>query len=155
MKKINLKKGFTLIELLVVLTIIGIIASVVVYNVSTASIKGRDSRRKQNIDQIAKAINIYFNQNGYLPENQTGWCTYISNPTNGWGSAFQADLAPFMKDVPSDPTKAGGVGDYLFSVTDNTKGNYSLCANLENDTGNSYDFTGCAGGSVYNYCITQ
>ena len=155
MLKNNTKKGFTLIELLIVVTIIVLIASVVIGYVSQVGIKGRDSRRKQNIDQIAKAINLFFNDKGYLPQNATGWCTYISNSNSGLGQAFQADLEPYMKNIPLDPNKAGSVGDYLFSNTDNTGGKYTLCANLEASTGNNYDFSGCLGGAVYNYCITQ
>ena len=154
-KKNNSRSGFTLIELLVVVAIIAIIASVVIGYVYQATSKGRDVRRKQNIDQIAKAVNLYFSENGFLPGNQNGWCTYISNPTNGYGDAFQTELLPYMKNIQLDPTKHGQVGDYLFSITDNTGGHYSLCANLENDTGQSYDYSLCTGGAVYNYCVTQ
>ena len=147
--------GFTLIELLVVIAIIAIIAGVVMGYTYEATSKGRDSQRKQNIDQIVKAVNFYFSDNGHLPGNADGWCTYISNPTNGYGAAFTADLLPYMKTIPLDPSKHNQVGDYLFSVTSNVSGHYSLCANLENSTGQSYDYSSCTGGSVYNYCLTQ
>ena len=154
-KKTNSQSGFTLIELLVVIAIIAILASVIMGYVYQATSKGRDSQRKQNIDQIVKAVNFYFSDNGHLPGDTDGWCTYISNPTNGYGDTFTTDLVPYIKTMPLDPTKHNQVGDYLFSVTNNNSGHYSLCANLENDTGQSYDYSSCTGGAVYNYCLTQ
>ena len=152
---VNMKKGFTLIELLVVIAIIAIIAGVVITFTYSATVRGRDIRRKQNVDQIVKAINLYFSENGHLPQNQTGWCTYISNTTSGYGAAFQTDLEPYMRTFQFDPTKHGQVGDYLFSSTDNVNGHYTLCANMEQNTGDSYDYSSCVGGTVYNYCVTQ
>src|SRR3989344_394899 len=150
-----IKKGFTLIELLVVVAIIAIIASVVIGYVYDATSRGRDNRRKQNVDQIVKAVNMYFSANGRLPRNQTGWCTYISNPTNGYGAAFQADISPYMNPVQLDPTRAGSVGDYLFKSVSNPNGQYELCAIMERPTGQTYDQSSCFDGTVYNYCITQ
>src|SRR3989344_5494815 len=123
--KINLKHGFTLIELLVVIAIIAIIGSVVIGQTYSATVRSRDNNRKQNIDQMVKAISLYFSENGYLPRNQSGWCTYISNQTSGYGAAFQSDLEPYMKTFQFDPTKQGQVGDYLFNNIDNTSGYYT------------------------------
>lgn len=153
--KPNIYRGFTLIEILVVVAIIAIIGSVVMTYVYDATVRGRDSQRKQNVDQLVKAVNLYFSENGYLPRNQSGWCTYISNPDSGYGTAFQADLEPYMKTFQFDPTKRGQIGDYLFNNTDNTSGHYVLCANMEQPTGNTYDHSSCVGGTVYNYCVTQ
>ncbi len=154
----HFKSGFTLVELLIVITIIALLSGVVIGYVSDAGKKGRDSKRMQNIDQLAKAINLYFSQDGSLPTGTTGWCTYISNPDGpapGYNKQFANDIAPYIANVPLDPTKAGMVGDYLFDNMDNVKGSYALCANLENPTGKTYDYTSCTGGAVYNYCITQ
>jgi len=148
-------KGFTLIEILVVVAIIAILSAVVISNMGEFSKRGRDAKRKENIDQITKAINLYFNENGHLPGNLTGWCTYISNTSGGYGTAFQSALAPHMKVIPFDPTKRGQVGDYLFNNVNNSIGKYELCAILEDSTGNSYDKTSCLNGTVYNYCVTQ
>jgi prepilin-type N-terminal cleavage/methylation domain-containing protein len=53
-------KAFTLIELLVVVAIVGILATVVVVNLSNAQVKSRDARRKADINSIAKAAELYF-----------------------------------------------------------------------------------------------
>src|SRR3989338_8082819 len=49
------RKGFTLIELLVVISIIGILASFAIASFPSAQAKGRDSRRKADLDAIRKA----------------------------------------------------------------------------------------------------
>ena len=149
------KQGFTLIEILVVVAVIAIISSVVMSYVFSATVRGRDSRRKQNVDQIVKAVGLFFNENGFLPRNETGWCTYISNTTSGYGPAFQNDLLPYMKTMQFDPTKKGMVGDYLYKNVDNTGGRFVVCANLEIATGNNFDYGTCVGGTTYNYCLTQ
>lgn len=150
-----MKKGFTLIELLVVITIIGMLSTVVLSSLNQARAKARDARRKQDIAQIQRAAIMHFDALGYLPRNASGWCTYISNPANGWGPGFQADISPaYIKSVPLDPTRANQTGDYLYSNINNLSGNFTLCAILEQSTGQSYDYTGCANGSVYNYCVS-
>jgi len=52
------KKGFTLIELLVVITIIAILATVIVVNLSSAQIKAKESAAESNIEQISNAAEI-------------------------------------------------------------------------------------------------
>ena len=151
----DFKKGFTLVELLVVVAIIVTIVSIVTSFLSSASMRSRDGRRKQNVDQTVKAISLFFNENGYLPLNETGWCTYISNPESGYGAAFQLAITPHMKLIQFDPTKAGQVGDYLYKNVDNINGHFVFCANMEVSTGNSYDHSSCLGGTTYNYCVIQ
>jgi prepilin-type N-terminal cleavage/methylation domain-containing protein len=150
-------RGFTLIELLVVIAIIGILSSVVLASMNTARAKGRDARRKADLEQLATAVQMYYDDHGYLPRNGSGWCTYISNTNSGWGAAFQADIVPtYLRTISLDPTKANATGDYFYSNDNNTAGQFTLCATLEQSTGNSYtQWSGCAGWSTgYNYCIS-
>ena len=150
--------GFTLIELLVVIAIIGILSSVVLASLNTARDKANDARRKADIRTIAVAINQYYLENNYLPRNQSGWCTYISNPTSGYGAGFQSDLTPFLRTVPLDPMRANQVGDYFYSNDNNNTGKFTLCAFLATPTGQSYagtGYTGCIGWTnSYNYCVS-
>src|SRR3990170_5159006 len=50
--------GFTLIELLVVIVIIGILASFAIASFTSAQAKGRDSRRKADLDAVKKALEL-------------------------------------------------------------------------------------------------
>ena len=57
------KKAFTLIELLVVIAIIGILAGFIIVSMSGASDAANDSRRKADINQLAKAVMIWKTNN--------------------------------------------------------------------------------------------
>jgi len=52
------KSGFTLIELMVVISIIAILATVGISTYTNAQKTARDSRRMQNIQEIAKALEV-------------------------------------------------------------------------------------------------
>jgi type IV pilus assembly protein PilA len=56
-----MRKGFTLIELLVVIAIIGILATLVITQVSGAQIRARNSNAKSDINQMGKAIELFKN----------------------------------------------------------------------------------------------
>lgn len=63
----NKQKSFTLIELLVVIAIIGLISSVVLVNMQGTRAKARDSLRKSDIEQIEKALLLYWEKYGQFP----------------------------------------------------------------------------------------
>jgi general secretion pathway protein G len=66
-------QGFTLIELLVVISIIGLLSSVVLTNVSTAKIKAEDAARIALYNNIKTALILYYNDNQTYPCAGT-WC---------------------------------------------------------------------------------
>lgn len=153
------QRGFTLIELLVVVAIIGIMSSVVLAGLNVARNRANDSKRTGEVNQLVKAISNYYADRGNLPRNQSGWCTYISNPTNGYGAAFASDLVPgYLPQLPADPVYGGEAGDYFYANQGNTSGRFTVCTVLSQSTGENYDatFSGCAGWtSSYNYCVSQ
>jgi len=61
------KKGFTLIELLVVISIIGLLAALIVVNFNAARERARDVQRKSDLDQVKKALRMYYNDNNFYP----------------------------------------------------------------------------------------
>jgi prepilin-type N-terminal cleavage/methylation domain-containing protein len=146
------RRAFTLVELLVVIAIIGLLSTVAVVALGASRIKARDAKRINDLRQISQAVELFADANAYLPRNAPGWCTYISNPAGGYGPAFQSDLSPYLAKTPLDPQKANQVGDYLYYNYDN-RNKYAFCANMEKATGKSYDYSGCSGGAIYNYCI--
>ncbi len=61
------KQGFTLIELLVVVAIISLLSSVVMASLSSARMKGRDSKKIQELKNVSLALNLYFDKYGRYP----------------------------------------------------------------------------------------
>lgn len=64
-----MKKAFTLIELLIVLVIIGILASIAVPQYEKMMDKAKIAEMKSTLDQLAKAIDIYYMEAGKWPGN--------------------------------------------------------------------------------------
>jgi len=102
-RKKSEKSAFTLIELLVVIAIIGLLATIVLVVLNSARAKARDSRRWSDMNEISKAMFLYYdskNPNIFpdLPTNQNQIV------------AGDARLSPFLATVPIDP----GSGNYFW-----------------------------------------
>ena len=65
-KKSN-QKGFTLLELLVVIGIIGLLASILVLNLTSARRRARDTKRVADVRNLQTATEDYFGKNGKYP----------------------------------------------------------------------------------------
>ena len=53
------KKGFTLIELLLVIIILGVLSALITGNFFTSLKKGRDAKRKADLEQTQRALEMY------------------------------------------------------------------------------------------------
>lgn len=104
--------GFTLIELLVVIAIIGILASLVLVSFRYVKAKARDTRRIADIQNIQKALEMYFNDNSKYPlvndDDCGGWDigTPIATATTGDpDQRFIQELEAkgYVQKVPVDP----------------------------------------------------
>ncbi len=127
------RRGFTLIELMVVISIISLLSSIVLATVKTTQMKARDTRRKQDLHQIRIALNLYYNDKGYLPhtsndylggDSNCGTWDYSSETGAGSGQTCTATAGTkfleflkkegYMSQVPLDPIN-NGTGDVFYT----------------------------------------
>jgi type II secretion system protein G len=120
-----LKRGFTLIELLIVITIIGVL-SVLFINTSTTNLKrGRDARRKSDLESIRAAIETYRSDCNSYPASLS-----FGGSLSGDGSTVNCPSTNvYMSKIPQDPTVGRSYLYYSSGIT------YQLCASLETGTG--------------------
>lgn len=111
--------GFTLIELLVVIAIVGIISTIGLGSYRSSQAKSRDARRKSDLENIQKALEMYQNDHGVYP---------LTHNFPSWGSEFKDQKNTiYMKELPKDPVENQ---NYFYISEDGTS--YKLYAKLEN-----------------------
>jgi general secretion pathway protein G len=95
------RDGFTLIELMVVILIIGLLATIVVQNLRSATDKAKRVKAQADISQIKSALDRYYLDAGSYPTSDQGLPALIAAPSNGndpkdWGG-------PYIERIPLDP----------------------------------------------------
>jgi len=114
------KKGFTLIELLIVIMILGVLSVLITGNFFTSLKKGRDAKRKADLEQITRAFEMYYEDKRAYP----------NSADVVFGSALTDSVSGkiYMQKLPNDPN----LGSYGYE-TDATGTYYKLYACLENN----------------------
>lgn len=126
-------KSFSLIELLVVIAIISLISSISFSNYNAAREKSRDTKRKSDLKEIQKAMELY-RQNQSIPAFPTpiGNPSYLSVTNQRWEDNQNGFI--YMKKVPADPLSQTVPTPYYYKSPRiaNDKRTFLLCACLEN-----------------------
>ncbi len=121
------KKGFTLIELIIVMIILGILLGSILGNFFTSLKKERDARRKLDLQQVQKALELYYQDKNAYPTSLT------------FGSSLTDSVSGkvYMQSVPNDPQNSSGSCNYYYSSPDTGHTTYFLYSYIENtlDTG--------------------
>ena len=139
--------GFTLIELLVVITIIGILATFIVASFTSAQKKGRDARRKSDLDAMKKALEL-------AKSDSTGAAYYPAA-----ANTASLETPGYIKKIPLDPSD--NVTAYLYTpapaLCTTACTTYTLVACLENANDPQKDTTDICGaaGAPVSYTQTQ
>lgn len=122
--------GFTLIEVLVTATIIALLSTIGISGFQAVTRSGRDALRKADLESIRSALEIYKSEEGYYPDD------------NNSCSAESILVPDYINSYPPDPKSP--TYQYCYNQTSNLT--YTLCAHLENGSGD-YD-TECGGDNV-------
>jgi len=97
-----MKKSFTLLELLIAIVILGVLSSLISGNFITSLKKGRDARRKADLEQIQRALEMYY-------EDKRAYPTAAADPGFPFGgklcetSSCLSSEKIYMQRVPNDP----------------------------------------------------
>lgn len=100
--RLTQNRGFTLIELLVVIVILAILSTIGYVTFAGVQKNARDTKRRQDVDALAKAITQYRSANGTYPG---GACS--ADNAGDWPAAFKTAIAPYMSEIPKDPFNKG------------------------------------------------
>lgn len=136
--------GLSMIEVLTVVTIIGILIIIAITTLPAQIEKGRDGRRKSDLQKIKIAFENYYSDNDCYPPD-----TILDN-------CGGSELSPYMATIPCDPkTKT----KYLYAPEGGScPGYYRVFANLEVDEDPVIEELGChtdAGCGAYQYFQLQ
>lgn len=126
------QQAFTLLELLVVMMIMALLAGLGLRTFGSVQQKSRDGRRKQDLQSISKALEIYYNDFKHYPYASGGkimGCGENATEECDWGDVWQnsVDLTLYMSKLPEDPG-----GNQYFYLADVQGQTYRLFAYLEN-----------------------
>lgn len=103
-KKLSRRRGFTITELLIVISVIGILASIGIVAYPGYQKRLRDSERKNDLSQLATAMNAYaIKKNSYMGlgsgcgffDGGSGWISL--GPTDG-GGFYNKSVLKCLKD---------------------------------------------------------
>jgi prepilin-type N-terminal cleavage/methylation domain-containing protein len=131
------KKGFTLVELLLVMAVLGVLATALITLINPLAQfqRTRDSQRKNDLAQLRRALEQYYNDFNSYPANSTDSNYYILDATHAWGTPW----TPYMDLIPKDPVTTQ---KYRFVSTGQS---YMIYAHLERGINDSQV---CNGGAV-------
>lgn len=132
MQKNSKQKAFTLLELLVVMAIMALLVGLGLRTFGSVQQKSRDGRRKQDVQSITKALELYYNDFKHYPYGSSGQimgCGENATEACVWGDVWQnsSDQTLYMSKLPMDPG-----GSQYFYLSDSQGQTFRIFAYLEN-----------------------
>lgn len=138
--------GFTLVELLVVVSIMGILATLIIANVTGGRSKASDSKIKSELEQLKTAMQLYYNDYQEYPAvsaNKFKGCPGETVCVEGLSFSNNAATSIYMRQVPAYDT---------YSISGST---YKVCKLLENtsDPDITESQNKCGAAAEGQYCV--
>jgi general secretion pathway protein G len=96
-------KGFTLIEIMVVIIILGLLATLVIPNITGYTEKAKREKARADIAGLEGALELFKADNGFYPSTEQGLDALIVKPSTGRIPAKWMEGGYFKKGVPLDP----------------------------------------------------
>jgi general secretion pathway protein G len=100
-KRKRFAPGFTLIELMVVILIIGLLATIVVQNLRSATDRAKRVKAQADIAQIKSGLDRYYLDVGSYPGTDQGLGALVAAPSGG--NVPHDWQGPYLERLPPDP----------------------------------------------------
>jgi len=144
MKQMRNKKGFTLIELLLAMALMAILIVVFIASFNVTLKRGRDQRRKNDLSQLQKALELYYEDNATYPT----FDIITPNASKKFCKTVACtNETVYMVKTPSDPSSSY-IYRYVYETpVSGISSKYYLYSYIENglDQGSGVSLTGYAG----------
>jgi len=97
----NGSRAFTLIELMVVISIIALFSSIGMFSYADARQKANDAKKTVEVAQVEKAILLYKDSKGVVPQNYTGTNAVAIEGTTAYTQSMQELVtAGYLSSIP-------------------------------------------------------
>lgn len=124
-------------ELILTMAIIAILSVIGIGSYTQATVKSRDTQRKGDLNQIAKAIEMFNNDIGRYPDATDGvmYCPGLTGSEDPCGTKIfsysDSQVTVYMDKVPVDPLFVSSGRTYVY-VPDGNMRSFALYAAIEN-----------------------
>lgn len=129
-------KGFTLIELMVVITIIGILAVIVLPNLTSVRGRGQDTAVKEQMTQFRATAALYYDDNyGYTTGALASPITAACLPTSAWPSGSVFTSTDFSRVITGIQANAAAMPNCYLGVGTTNSQSWAMVSQLRTGTG--------------------
>lgn len=135
--------GFTILELLIVMAVLGVVTTTGAFVAKTQIMKAQDSRRKQDLNLIQKALEHYYSDFGTYPTEG------LVEDCGGIG------LNPYLSKIPCDPVLKIAY-EYVLLALGKAYALYTRLAWTKDPAISGVGCqSGCGPGNAYNYGVSS